>query len=250
MNLKKLSLLNLHRKINPYIQKVMKIKDGILLMLASLVFGWAVSSANQTQPTPPNDTPKVVIKPIPPQDTILDVNGKNALFIGDSHTAADYGWQHQLCKKTKMRYLNTAVGGKQTAWMVEVAKQNINSGYDYCFIYGGANDMAGNRPPIKSVRNIQAIVNMCLKKQVTPIVITGFDPITCVNVAGRDIYKGYPQRYAKFQQLLVDSIQGAKVLKTHCISRTDCGDFLCHMTASGHRKMGEFVISACRFKKI
>lgn len=228
----------------------MNIKDGILLMLASLVFGWAVSSTNQTKPTPHLDTPKVVIKPIPPQDTIHSVKGKNALFIGDSHTAADYGWQHQLCKKTQMRYLNTAVGGKQTAWMVEVAKQNINSGYDYCFIYGGANDMAGNRAPIKSVKNIQKIVNMCLAKQVTPIVLTGFDPLTCVAVGNRTALKGYPQRYAKFQQMLIDSIQGAKVLKTHCISRTDCGDFLCHMTASGHKKMAEAVIKGLALKKI
>jgi len=222
----------------------MNIKDGILLMLASLVFGWAVSSANQTQPTPQNDTPKVVVK----QDTILDVNGKNALFIGDSHTAADYGWQHQLCKKTKMRYLNTAVGGKQTVWMLETAKQKVTKYFDYCFSYGGANDMAGNRPPMRSVKNIQRIVDICRQFGVTPIVITGFDPVTCVNVAGRNAYKGYPQRYAKFQQLLVDSIQGAKVLKTHCISRTDCGDFLCHMTSSGHKKMCNFIISACRFK--
>ena len=238
----------------------MNIKDGILLMLASLVFGWLILKAKPTIKDPMAlgeiaviDTIKAsvqkdTIKPIIKQDTIHSVKGKNVLFIGDSHTAADYGWQHQLCKKTKMMYLNTAVGGKQTAWMVEVAKQNINSGYDYCFIYGGANDMAGNRAPIKSVKNIQKIVNMCLAKQVTPIVLTGFDPLTCVNVAGRDIYKGYPQRYAKFQQLLVDSIQGAKVLKTHCISRTDCGDYLCHMTGSGHRKMCNFIISACRFK--
>jgi hypothetical protein len=238
----------------------MKLKDGILLMLASLVFGWLILKAKPTIKDPMAlgeiaviDTIKAsvqkdTIKPIIKQDTIHSVKGKNALFIGDSHTAADYGWQHQLCKKTKMMYLNTAVGGKQTAWMVEVAKQNINSGYDYCFIYGGANDMAGNRAPIKSVKNIQKIVNMCLAKQVTPIVLTGFDPLTCVNVAGRDIYKGYPQRYAKFQQMLIDSIQGAKVLKTHCISRTDCGDYLCHMTGSGHRKMCNFIISACRFK--
>jgi hypothetical protein len=147
-----------------------------------------------------------------------------------------------------MRYLNTAVGGKQTGWMLEVAKLNINSGYDYCFIYGGANDMAGNRAPIKSVKNIQKIVNMCLAKQVTPIVLTGFDPLTCVAVGNRTAYKEYPQRYAKFQKMLIDSIQGAKVLKTHCISRTDCGDYLCHMTGSGHRKMCNFIISACRFK--
>jgi len=58
--------------------------------------------------------------------------------------------------------LNTAVGSKQTAWMLEVVKLHLNSGYDYCFIYGGANDMVGNKSPIKAVRNIQKIVNMCL----------------------------------------------------------------------------------------
>jgi hypothetical protein len=238
----------------------MNIKDGILLILASLVFGWLLLKAHPTIKDPMAlgeiaviDTIKPVIqqdtiKASVQQDTIHSVKGKNALFIGDSHTAADYGWQHQLCKKTQMKYLNTAVGGKQTGWMLEVAKLNINSGYDYCFIYGGANDMAGNRPPIKSVKNIQKIVNMCLAKQVKPIVITGFDPLTCVNVTGRDIYKEYPKRYARFQQMLIDSIVGATVLKTHCISRTDCGDYLCHMTGSGHRKMSEFIISACRFK--
>jgi hypothetical protein len=233
----------------------MNIKDGILLMLSSLAFGWFILKANPTVISPANPKSKShigAIRAVKPQiimhDTIVSVKGKNVLFIGDSHTAADYGWQYQLCKKTKMVYLNTAVGGKQTAWMVEVAKLNINSGYDYCFIYGGANDMAGNRPPIKSVKNIQKIVNMCLAKQVTPIVLTGFDPLTCVAVGNRTALKGYPQRYAKFQQMLIDSIQGAKVLKTHCISRTDCGDYLCHMTGSGHRKMCNFIVSACRFK--
>ena len=229
----------------------MKIKDRLLLTAASFALGWLLVDATtmSISSATPNSTLVIdTIKPIIYQDTVVDVKGKNVLFIGDSHTAADYGWQHQLCKKTQMKYLNTAVGGKQTVWMLEVAKLNINSGYDYCFIYGGANDMAGNRPPIKSVKNIQKIVNMCLAKQVTPIVLTGFDPVICISVAGRDIYKGYPQRYAKFQQMLIDSIKGATVLKTHCISRTDCGDFLCHMTASGHRKMTSFIILACRFK--
>ena len=229
----------------------MNIKDRLLLTAASLALGWLLLDATtmSISSATPNSTLVIdTIKPVIKQDTVVDVKGKNVLFIGDSHTAADYGWQHQLCKKTQMKYLNTAVGGKQTVWMLEVAKLNINSGYDYCFIYGGANDMAGNRPPIKSVHNIQKIVNMCLAKQVKPIVLTGFDPLTCISVGGRESYKGYPQRYAKFQQLLVDSIKGATVLKTHCISRTDCGDFLCHMTASGHKKMTSFIISACRFK--
>ena len=229
----------------------MKLKDRLLLTAASLALGWLLVDAKPIviSSATPNSTLVIdTIKHVKPQDTINDISGKRALFIGDSHTAAEFGWQHQLCRKTQMMYLNTAVGGKQTTWMIEVAKLHVNSGYDYCFIYGGANDMAGNRTPIKAVRNIQKIVNMCLEKQVTPIVLTGFDPLTCINVGSRESYKGYPQRYAKFQQLLVDSIKGATVLKTHCISKTDCGDFLCHMTASGHKKMTSFIISACRFK--
>jgi hypothetical protein len=231
----------------------MNIKDRLLLTLASLAFGWLILHAKPTikDPMAVGEMALIdTIRPVKPQVIVHDVNGKTALFIGDSHTAYDYGWQYQVCKKTGMRMLNTAVGGKQTAWMLETAKLNISPNYDYCFIYGGANDMAGNRPPMKSVKNIQAIVNLCLAKQVVPIVITGFDPLTCVVVGNRKAYKGYPQRYAKFQQLLVDSIKGATVLKTHCISRTDCGDYLCHMTASGHKKMGEKVINSLAFQKI
>ena len=58
----------------------------------------------------------------------------------------------------------------------------------------------------------------------------------------------YPSRYAKFQQLLVDSIHGATVVQTHCISRTDCGDFLCHMTSSGHKKMALCIIDKLKLK--
>jgi hypothetical protein len=232
----------------------MKIKDKLLLMLASLAFGWLILNAHPTIINSATPKSTLVIDTIsavkPKRDTVVSVRGKKALFIGDSHTAYDYGWQYQVAKKTGMQMLNTAVGGKQTPWMLEIAKQNIHSGFDYCFIYGGANDMAGNRQPIKSVKNIQAIVDLCKVHKVIPIVITGFDPLTCVVVGNRTAYKGYPQRYARFQQMLVDSIHGATVLKTHCISRTDCGDYLCHMTASGHKKMGEKVISGLAFKKI
>jgi hypothetical protein len=222
----------------------MKFKDSLILTVLSLGFGWLILQA-----TPTSKVKKVIfVDTTKPQDTIHSVKGKKALFIGDSHTAFDFGWQHQVATKTGMSYLNTAVGGKQTTWMLEVAKQNINSGFDYCFIYGGANDMAGNRAPIKAVKNIQRIVDLCNKHNVKAIVITGFDPMTCIKIGNRTAYKGYPERYTKFQQMLIDSISGAKVIKTHCISRTDCGDFLCHMTASGHKKMAIKVIKDLNFK--
>lgn len=230
----------------------MKIRDGILLMCLSLLMGWLVAESKPIISSPPTQVKLLSTDTINRdsviKDTVISVRGKKALFIGDSHSAADYGWQYQVCKRTGMSYFNTAIGGKQTAWMLSKARIKVTEYFDYCFIYGGANDMASNRPPLNSVMNIQAIVNLCNKAHVTPIVITGFDPVTCIDIRQRDVYRGYPQRYARFQKLLTDSIKGAVVLKTHCISRTDCGDFLCHMTASGHRKMAGFIISACKFK--
>lgn len=230
----------------------MKIRDGILLTCLSLLMGWLVAESKPMISSPPTQVKLLradkIFQDSVIKDTVISVRGKKALFIGDSHSAADYGWQYQVCKRTGMSYFNTAIGGKQTAWMLSKARIKVTEYFDYCFIYGGANDMAGNRPPMNSVKNIQEIVNLCNNAHVTPIVITGFDPMTCIDVRQRDVYQGYPQRYARFQKLLTDSIKGAVVLKTHCISRTDCGDFLCHMTASGHKKMCDFVILACKFK--
>jgi hypothetical protein len=228
----------------------MKLRDVILVTVLSLGSGWLILQATLTAKHTIKVEKVAFVDTTKLQDTIHSVKGKKVLFIGDSHTAFNFGWQHQVATKTGMSYLNTAVGGKQTTWMLEVAKQNINPGFDYCFIYGGANDMAGNRAPIKAVKNIQRIVDLCKLHNVKAIVITGFDPITCVKIGNRTAYKGYPERYAKFQQLLIDSIHGAEVIKTHCISRTDCGDFLCHMTASGHKKMAAKVIKDLHFQKI
>ena len=68
----------------------MNIKDGILLMLASLVLGWLTSMVLFAKPQTP--TPQRIVTPIV-FDTVNDVKGKKALFIGDSHTANHgYGW--------------------------------------------------------------------------------------------------------------------------------------------------------------
>ena len=190
---------------------------------------------------------------IKPVDTVVSVRGKRALFIGDSHTSYDYGWQDRLCKKTGMTYINTAVGGKTTTWMKTVAVNSVHSGLDYCFIWGGANDMAGTIKPSLAVKNVQFIVDLCRAKKVKVIVLTGFNPKTCIDVTGKgQIWQKYPGRYVVFQKMLQDSIVGATVIKSHFISRADqdCGDFICHMAASGHRKMADSIIKVMKFKTI
>ena len=246
----------------------MRIKDGILLMLASLVFGWAVSSANQTQPTPQADTPKsdhsividcsnVAIKRdtikatqqviIKPQDTIVSVRGKKALFIGDSHTANhNYGWQIQVCQATGLQQNNIAVGGKTTSWMLQQANMYLTPNYDYCFIYGGANDMYNSHISAgMAFNNIQYIVNMCNYKGVKAVVLTGFDYSVCTRTDNRM----YPVKGAELQRMLLSQLRGATVVDTRVVYRGDCGDALCHMSYSGHQKTAQAVIKACRFKR-
>ena len=192
----------------------------------------------------------IVIKPV---DTVVSVRGKKALFIGDSHTSYSHGWQDRLCRKTGMTYLNTSVGGKTTTWMKGIALNSVHSGLDYCFIWGGANDMAGTIKPALAVKNVQFIVDICRSKGVKAIVLTGFNPKTCIDVTGRgQVWQKYPARYVVFQKMLQDSIVGAKVIKSHFISRADqdCGDFICHMSASGHRKMADSIIKVMKFKTI
>lgn len=180
-------------------------------------------------------------------DTVIDVNGKRALFIGDSHTANhDFGWQVIVCKKTGMKMNNTAVIGKHLPWMVSVAKQTISPYYDYCFIYGGANDIHGNRNPYSVVKDVQKIVEMCNMNGVEAIVLTGFNAEECVKpIKGQEFY---PKAYTRYQKILMDSIKDATVVDTRVVVRTDCGDWTCHMNPSGHKKVANAVITQMKFK--
>lgn len=189
------------------------------------------------------------LTPVPKQglDTIVDVRGKTALFIGDSHTANhNWGWQVLVSKKTGLRMNNTAVIGKHLPWMVNVAKTSVTSNFDYCFIYGGANDIHGNRNPYLVVKDIQKIVNICNSKGVKPVVLTGFNAEECVRpIKGQEFY---PKAYTRYQRILMDSIKNATVIDTRVVVRTDCGDWTCHMNPSGHKKVSERVIKTMKFK--
>lgn len=227
-----------------------KIKLGLVLALsASLLFLGGDKGSSSTGTKSTIDTVKIPLT----VDTPENVKGKSVLFIGDSHTTYAYGWQDRLCRRTGMIYTNTAVGGKTTGWMLGVLRTRINSKYDYCIIWGGANDMAGMTKPTDALKNVQIMVDICNSKGVKAIVMTGFDPRTCVDVSRQSKdWQPYPARYEMFQKMLQDSIRGAQVIKSHFISRKerDCGDFCCHMNASGHIKMADSMISRLKFKTI
>jgi hypothetical protein len=187
-----------------------------------------------------------------PKDTLINCQGKKVLFIGDSHTTYDKGWQDQLCKKTGMVGTNTAIGGKRTDWMLTQLLKNIDSSYNYCFIWGGANDAASCTPLQEITDNIQKMVNVCNGYGVTPIILTGFDPELCINVSKQDLsgWGNYISKYTELQHMISIQVKKCTVVKNHFISRKDgdCDDFICHMSASGHRKMANGIINNLKFK--
>jgi hypothetical protein len=216
----------------------------VLILVLNLMVSFMLMS-NQTLKNlkVKKDIAVIVDKP----DTVIDVNGKRVLFIGDSHTANhNWGWQVIVCQKTGMRMNNTAVIGKHLPWMVSVAKQTITPYYDYCFIYGGANDIHGNRNPYSVVKDVQKIVEVCRMNGVEAVVLTGFDAEECVKpIKGQEFY---PRAYTRYQKILMDSIVDATVVDTRVVVRTDCGDWTCHMNPSGHKKVANAVIKQMNFK--
>ncbi len=184
--------------------------------------------------------------PEPPQDSLQDVKGQIALFIGDSHTANfKNGWQRQLSDSVGFKYRNAAVSGKTTYFMLNMAVYKITDEIDWCFIYGGANDMYTHSiSPQEAVDNIQAIARLCSKRGIKCVILTGFDPIKCT----RTDNPYYAKRYASFQQILLRGIEGATVVDTRVVERSDCWDALCHMSPSGHTKIARRLIEELGLK--
>jgi hypothetical protein len=225
-----------------------KFKIISVVVITSLTILFVYLTLTSSQSLKSVEGKKDVVKTSPLNvDTVIDVNGKKSLFIGDSHTANhDFGWQVILCQKTGMKMTNTAVIGRHLPWMVSVARQTISPYYDYCFIYGGANDIHGNRNPYSVVKDVQKIVEMCTMNGVEAIVLTGFNAEECVRpIKGQEFY---PRAYTRYQKILMDSIVDATVVDTRVVVRTDCGDWTCHMQPTGHRKVANAVIKQMNFK--
>lgn len=229
----------------------MKVKDAILLAAFSLFFGWFIVNSKPAVKDPLAWGELALIDTITKPDTIRqdNVKGKLALFIGDSHTANfARGWQRQLSDSVGFIMKNASVSGKTTYWMLEAALYKITDGIDYCFVYGGANDMyTTSITPQEAIDNIKGIARMCNKRGIKCIILTGFDPIKCTKTANPN----YANKYAIFQQLLLTQyMEGAQVVDTRVVDRRDCWDDLCHMNPEGHRKIANQVIKVCNFKKL
>jgi len=222
----------------------MKLKDYVILIGFSLFLGWTLVDS---KPTVIESTLQDTLMVPPP--TTINVKDKTALFIGDSHTANhNSGWQLVLSKSVGFKMINASVGGKTTFWMLEQALYRVNDNVDYCFVYGGANDMYSNGiTPQTAIENIKGIARICKGHNVKCIVLTGFDPVKCT----RTNNPNYANKYAIFQRILLNSdLDGAIVVDTRVVDKVDCWDGLCHMNQTGHKKIAEKVIKDLAFERI
>jgi len=222
----------------------MKLKDYFTLTAASLLLGAFLTRPIEPRPVIPSTTDSTQVK-----EDISEVNvdGKRALFIGDSHTAnKTNGWQTQLSKAVGFKQINASEIGKTTYWMLNMAVYKLEGRFDYCFVYGGANDMyTTSITAQEAVNNIKGIAKICNKLGVKCIVLTGFDPVLCTRTPN----KRYGYRYADFQRMLLTQyMEGATVVDTRVVDRRDCWDGLCHMNPEGHKKIAKAVIKQLRFK--
>jgi lysophospholipase L1-like esterase len=227
----------------------MNVKDGILLVLASLVLGWVLLKATPQVRLLASIEQTIVDTPKLDTPTILSVKGKTALFIGDSHTANhNNGWQKVLSNKVGFNMINASVLGKTTYWMVNEAVYRLTSEIDYCFVYGGANDMyTSSISPKEAIHNIKGIARICNNLGVKCVILTGFDPVKCTRTSN----PRYAYKYAEFQRMLLSEyMEGVKVIDTRVVDRVDCWDGLCHMNPAGHKKVAEKVIKDLHFQKI
>ena len=220
----------------------MKIKtvDILILTISSLLLGAMIIPSTASTVIKQADT-AFIDTPV-----IINVKNKTALFIGDSHTANHTnGWQRVLSDKVGFNMINVSILGKTTYWMLEQAHLRLNNKIDYCFVYGGANDMYTDRITAKdAVDNIKGIARMCKGLGVKCVIITGFDPVTCTRTPN----KRYAYRYADFQRLLLkEDMEQAEVIDTRVVARSDCWDGLCHMNPKGHRKIADKVIKDLNF---
>lgn len=216
-------------------------RNIILVLLSGIFLTFLIGTTNQSNVDPRGI--EVV------QDTILVskkfpeiVLNKKALLIGDSHSAFVRGWQTFLNYWTGLEIQNTAVEGKTTSWMRGRLVQNIDSTFEYCFIFGGENDAASSIPPNKIFKNIEQMVEICIEFGVKPIVILGTSPEKVLK-SNSSKWNEYARIKTEYQNLLITDLPGAIIIDTRdLIERSDCADFICHMEISGHKKIAAKII--------
>jgi hypothetical protein len=225
------------------------LRNIILALIAGIFLAFLLETSNQS------NIDSSVTQTV--HDTVLIstdcpeiVLNKKALLIGDSHSAFVRGWQTFLTDWTGLEIQNTAVEGKTTSWMKVKLVQNIDSTFEYCFIFGGGNDASASILPEEIFKNIEQMVDICIGFGVKPVVILGTSTEKVLKSTSGQ-WKEYSRIKTEYQNLIVEDLSGAIIIDTRdLIERSDCADFLCHMEISGHKKVALKVIQDMNLHRI
>ncbi len=219
-----------------------------MALIGGVILAFLLNSAEKPLDSPPQQIVADTVT-IQPECPVIVLN-KKSLLIGDSHSAFSRGWQTFVSEWTGMEIENTAVEGKATSWMKRKLIQNIDSTYEYCFIFGGGNDASMSVPPETIFKNIEQMVDICNEFGVQPVVILGTSPEKVI-ASNSSKWREYSRIKGQYQELLMNELEGAYVIDTRdLIEKSDCADFLCHMEISGHKKVADKVIEDMNFYRI
>ena len=122
------------------------------------------------------------------------------VFVGDSYSAGVNTSYNYLLAKEKLNWRVTHIVkiGSSTSWMLkELDRKLYYQKYDVVFIYGGINDLYNGGSVTKTIKNIQAMVDMVTKQGGTAYVIVGFGGEfydKCCNIGFRNRYIDYQTR--------------------------------------------------------
>jgi len=168
------------------------------------------------------------------------------LFVGDSLTAYNNGWQHRYAKMRGADYDNISKGGKRTKWMLEQIKKYPLDSYKYneVVIYGGINDSFSYVSEDETINNIQQMVYIARKMGALPIVIVGYDPNKVIKNTGysNEVETRCRNRYIKLQKRMATDLKWCVIVPMDTtITRMDSDDGI-HLKSSGHRKFGKWVL--------
>ena len=173
--------------------------------------------------------------------------GRRILFVGDSLTCYNGGWQSSVAKGMDMKFHNISKGGKRTKWMLSTLQSYLknNEFHSTLIIYGGINDSFAMTSETETLNNIQSMVNLGQQYEMEVIVIVGYNPEK-VNV--RTTYDDATttrcrNRYIKLQKKIQERITGCRIVPMdNSVDRSDSDDGI-HLKASGHKKFAKWVLS-------
>lgn len=177
--------------------------------------------------------------------SLSNLQVKKVIFIGDSLTSYKNGWQDIVSKNRNYQSTNLSKGGKKTSWMLlEISSYlSKSNNYDKVYIYGGINDAFSFINKENSFNNIQKIVDICVSKNIKPVVIIGYDPVKVIKKTGYsyDLELKCKKNYIELQKRLL-SIKNATIIPIDTtLNRLDSDDGI-HLNASGHRKFSKWIL--------